>query len=189
MKTPEEIKKGLECCANDPYGCNEKCPYFNSLSNGVDCAAKMHADALVYIQQLEANYQQVSKALCGKENATLDEVLQAVAQVNAELEAVKRERDALFADIKQCNDCYFCKHFKESYYAERCRMCAIDYQGKDFKPRFEWRGICSENTNDDRSCLNCKHQGPEGRGICMDCNHFYSKHEPIENTEVQDENS
>lgn len=54
MKTPEEIKNGLECCINDTYGCYEKCPYFNSLSNGVDCAVKMHADALAYITQLEA---------------------------------------------------------------------------------------------------------------------------------------
>ena len=54
MKTAEEIKKGLECCISDTYGCNEKCPYFNSLSNGVDCAVKMHADALAYITQLEA---------------------------------------------------------------------------------------------------------------------------------------
>lgn len=54
MKTPEEIKNGLECCISDTYGCYEKCPYFNSLSNGVDCAVKMHADALSYINQLEA---------------------------------------------------------------------------------------------------------------------------------------
>ena len=54
MKTPDEIKKGLECCISDTYGCYEKCPYFKSLSNGVDCAVKMHADALAYINQLEA---------------------------------------------------------------------------------------------------------------------------------------
>ena len=54
MKTLEEIKNGLECCISDTYGCYEKCPYFNSLSNGVDCAVKMHADALAYIKQLEA---------------------------------------------------------------------------------------------------------------------------------------
>lgn len=54
MKTPDEIKNGLECCISDTYGCYEKCPYFNSLSNGVDCAVKMHADALAYITQFEA---------------------------------------------------------------------------------------------------------------------------------------
>ena len=53
MNTAEEIKKGLECCISDTYGCNEKCPYFNSLSTGVDCAVKMPPDALAYLKQLE----------------------------------------------------------------------------------------------------------------------------------------
>lgn len=57
MKTPEEIKKGLECCENDSGSCSERCPYFDSLSNGVDCASKMHADSLAYIQELEAKVQ------------------------------------------------------------------------------------------------------------------------------------
>lgn len=54
MKTPDEIKKGLEICSNDTMLCYEKCPYFSSISNGVDCAVEMKADALAYIQQLEA---------------------------------------------------------------------------------------------------------------------------------------
>lgn len=53
MRTPEEIKKGLNHCSNDAYLCYEGCPYFNPQSNGIDCASKMHADALAYIQQLE----------------------------------------------------------------------------------------------------------------------------------------
>lgn len=54
MKTPAEIKKGLKCCANDAILCSKKCPYYNPSSNGVDCAGKMHTDALAYIEQLEA---------------------------------------------------------------------------------------------------------------------------------------
>lgn len=54
MKTPDDIKKGLQCCINDGFGCSEKCPYFNSLSNGVDCEVKKHSDSLTYIQQLES---------------------------------------------------------------------------------------------------------------------------------------
>lgn len=41
----------------------------------------MVRDAFEYIQQLEANWNQVSKALYGKENATLDEVLRVIDQV------------------------------------------------------------------------------------------------------------
>ena len=46
MRTPEEIKKGLECCVSNPL-CHE-CPYYNE----VDCNV-MERDAFAYIQQLE----------------------------------------------------------------------------------------------------------------------------------------
>ena len=48
MKTPDEIKKGIAHCgkAISCYGC----PYWD----GDDCDSRMNEDALVYIQQLEA---------------------------------------------------------------------------------------------------------------------------------------
>ena len=46
MKTPEEIKKALECCAR-MTGC-ANCPYM-----GEKCALKVSVDTLEYIQQLE----------------------------------------------------------------------------------------------------------------------------------------
>ena len=48
-RTPEEIKKGLECCSVDGLSCSN-CSYC------VSCDADIHAlerDALAYIQQLE----------------------------------------------------------------------------------------------------------------------------------------
>ena len=53
MKTPDGIKKGLGWCSSDTTICTESCPYYGSLSNGVDCANELQADALAYIQQLE----------------------------------------------------------------------------------------------------------------------------------------
>jgi hypothetical protein len=50
MKTPEEIKKGLECssnCSDQGIKCRE-CPY-----QPLDCPY-LHADALAYIKHLEA---------------------------------------------------------------------------------------------------------------------------------------
>ena len=44
--TPEEIKRGLECC---PL-CSKSCAYYR----GIDCYAELHYDALAYIRQLEA---------------------------------------------------------------------------------------------------------------------------------------
>ena len=46
MKTPEEIKKSLECCAQF-LECRH-CPY-----NGEKCTVESSMDALAYIQQLE----------------------------------------------------------------------------------------------------------------------------------------
>lgn len=52
MKTPEEIKKGLACCAKSSEEACEHCPYEN------DCerfeAGNLYRDALSYINQLEA---------------------------------------------------------------------------------------------------------------------------------------
>lgn len=51
-RTPDEIKKGLECCYSpvEPMLRCEECPYQGSIV----CKMKLHADALAYIQQLEA---------------------------------------------------------------------------------------------------------------------------------------
>ena len=47
-KTPEETKKGLECCTSRDCGGN-RCPYFKEKS----CNTAKSTDALAYIQQLE----------------------------------------------------------------------------------------------------------------------------------------
>lgn len=56
MKTPEEIKKGLECCKplwkSDHWKtCDQKCPY---TAEGSFCKNILNSDALALIQQLEA---------------------------------------------------------------------------------------------------------------------------------------
>ena len=52
MKTSDEIKKGLECCAKASEEACKHCPYCN------DCdifeACNLYRDALAYINQLEA---------------------------------------------------------------------------------------------------------------------------------------
>lgn len=49
MKTPDEIKRGLECHAKGE--CNATCPYF-AMQNG--CSPHFILDALTRIRQLEA---------------------------------------------------------------------------------------------------------------------------------------
>lgn len=77
MKTPDEIKKGLEVHSN--FGsCADDCPYDAPTKCGYSCSHALTADSLTLIQQHEANWHQVSEALYGKENATLEEVLQVI---------------------------------------------------------------------------------------------------------------
>lgn len=52
MKTPEEIKMGLECC--NTYNDCQSCPYDDEVEKGWGCCVQRNADALAYIQQLEA---------------------------------------------------------------------------------------------------------------------------------------
>ena len=54
MKTPDEIKKGLECChSTDMCEC-VKCPYSVDGEETMNCDFIVSEDALAYIQQLEA---------------------------------------------------------------------------------------------------------------------------------------
>lgn len=48
MKTPDEIKKWLECCSCNLNDCNG-CPYYGMPCNDLE----LERDALEYIQQLE----------------------------------------------------------------------------------------------------------------------------------------
>ena len=56
MKTPEEIKKGLEFCATMPYpkACIVGCEYYGE---GMTCIPALMADALDYIRKLEEDVQ------------------------------------------------------------------------------------------------------------------------------------
>ena len=132
MKTPDEIKKGLEWCTNDAFQCSCNCPYFNPLSNGVDCASKLHSDALSLIQQLEA------------QNAELLEKMQ----------QLQRERDALLHIAHDCDELFReCKHEKaiDDVSCEKadyfCHLCKADCKCNKCNrgSQFEWRGPCEEN--------------------------------------------
>lgn len=109
MKTPEEIKKGLERCAD---GDCHKCPY-----SGYECAQEVNADGLAYIRQLEA-----------------------------ELEAVKRERDAavtILESIKTCDTCINKVEAETTYISTDCFHCINMSEHK-------FRGVCPENTEEDK---------------------------------------
>lgn len=132
MKTPDEIKKGQKTRCNAKNVCYE-CEF----SNGFMCYA------VTRIQPLKSAYGQVGKALCGKENATAEEIIAAFDQV-------KRERDALLKDLKATDPCNNCKN---SCTARGCdgECCRCDHWemcpclGCDTDRHWEWAGIKEDN--------------------------------------------
>lgn len=107
MKTPEEIKKGLECannCSENGMTCS-RCPYL-----GRDCS-DLHPDALAYIRQLEVDSARQDAYILRLEN---------------ELEAVKRERDAavnMLESLKTCDTCIHKVEAETTYISTDCFLC------------------------------------------------------------------
>ena len=62
MKTPDEIKKGLDHCGED--GCKD-CPYVQDCTM-MDGFSELAKDSLAYIQQLEAERDAAVKSLRGR---------------------------------------------------------------------------------------------------------------------------
>ena len=74
MKTPDEIKKGLEHCAVVGTETCFDCPYDDG---HIDCARDKNIDALAYIQQLESSrwelFEELSTAYYGKQMYSLND--------------------------------------------------------------------------------------------------------------------
>ena len=116
-----------------------------SISEAIDMERRI-ARMTERVKQLESTISQVSKALCGKENATPDELLQAADQLKYRLAQVERERDAAVADLAERRNCADCKHYYESVFDEPCSSCVAD---EETKKSWQWRGVCPENTKED----------------------------------------
>lgn len=137
MKTPEEIKKGLEAPIDIHYHDDPE----PRLTPRVLAELRwLHDDALAYIQQLEANDSQVKKDMQDYGFQTFEELLQAYSQV-------KRERDAAVRDIKK--SCVTCRYYEVTHNGYDC-----NYQGAcdNIYSAWEWRGVPEppEGCNDER---------------------------------------
>ena len=128
MKSPDEIKKGLECCM-DYQNCTEgedpQCPYYDAQR----CMEALLADALAFIQQLQA------------ENAEKD----------ARIKQLEAERDAAVEDMKQAAIylCCACKKYHPAVRGVSHHYCEVigerdDFTGAISCGMFEWRGVQKE---------------------------------------------
>jgi hypothetical protein len=115
MKTPDEIKKGLECCSKPPHeGPCQECPY--APNNGY-CAEIKSSDALALIQQLE------------EQNA---ELLKKVEQLQA-------ERDSAVSEL--VGTCQVCR-WEETAKCASCHFCEDAWNAHE--SNWEWRGVQKE---------------------------------------------
>lgn len=128
MKSPDEIKKGLECC-RDKMPCMQ-CEYYDQRDHKYTCETALLADALALIQQLEEQVRDFTK----------------------KMEQLKRERDALLADLKEadlaeCDHCAYCKNADSTDCdAADCDCVFCENENckcKDCRnnPNWEWRGV------------------------------------------------
>lgn len=126
MKTPDVIKKGLECLFRHRMDdCDLECSKCDVYAPGWTTSG-LCADALTYIQQLEAKDAEKDKR---------------IADLERELAAVKRERDALVDGLHGI--CESCKHYE----TELCACCLHDPDTWNAtEDNWEWRGVCPENT-------------------------------------------
>ena len=165
-RTPEEIKKGLECCSED--GC-KSCPYEKDCYT-TDGFSALAADALAFIQQLQddnaekdKSMQQLERSLSfacdladGLKAATVkqeqelyvsEERNRQLETQNAELSGkigqLEAERDAAVNDLHylvnhplSAGPCYACLHSKDCWRGGDCDPVNDD--------RWQWRGICKE---------------------------------------------
>ncbi len=124
MKTPDEIKKGLECCPiKEP--CSWQCPYYRIEG----CGVSLLTDALAYIQQLES---QINVLI--PEAALFEEAIAAG-------EKYKRERDAAVRDLYDYGMlCELCLHENKPIDEEPCKSCA-HASTVNSHTNWQWRGV------------------------------------------------
>ena len=125
MKTPDEIKKGLECCM---FGHCSYCPY--SAEHGCDCSEHLGNDVREFHQQLES------------QNA---ELLTRCEQLTAKCHQLERERDAAVACIPRV--CKYCKHDGplNAWGESECELDSVFPNGcLNGNTGWEWRGVKEE---------------------------------------------
>ena len=101
MKTPDEIKKGLACCAKSSLEACEHCPYRKDCDNFN--AGNLYRDALAYINQLEAR---VTKWISIYDMEPADNTFAAVLVRNSENWGFSTFKIAAWVDGKWIGICF-----------------------------------------------------------------------------------
>lgn len=73
------------------------------------------------------------------DSAMRNEAADLIESLSAELEKVKRERDAAVEDMERGRICCTCKHEKSNINEEPCNTCTRSVVGT--WPNWQWRGV------------------------------------------------
>lgn len=137
MKTPDEIKKGLEHCINGT-SCRG-CPYCEECAIASDCNP-MQKDLQEYTKELECDL------MAWGDVADSPGAVEDMARENAELlekvEQLQAERDAAVKDIYEMAKCIpedVCEWCDQTECERLCMMHLSE------RPGFKWRGVQKED--------------------------------------------
>ena len=146
-RTPEEIKRGLECCkpkweSGRWVTCRDECPFRNEHAF---CKNVLMACILALLCRFEFERDEARN--------DLDTLNYANTELHSAYEAMKRERDAAVRDMRDATlcGCHVCKHYYRPDANVRIYACRkfgefgkFDYikdDGSMFCGAFEWRGV------------------------------------------------
>ena len=143
MKTPDEIKKALECCFYNSAQCGD-CPYYP-----VSCDKELVRDAREYIRQLEsgiAEWEDVAASPGAVEDMAreIDRLEMQKRQTAKRIQQLEAERDAAVADLKELANkqgvCFGCKWFTGEHCGDpECKVICSFHADK-----WQWRGVQKE---------------------------------------------
>ena len=120
-RTPDEIKKGLECCADGNIECAGNCVFDDDINLCFpDCVKLLMTNALALIQQLQA------------QNAEKD----------ARIKQLEAERDAAVEALKSFGGCMACTNANVLKRDSPCKECILD--GLVTRDYWMWRGVTKE---------------------------------------------
>lgn len=118
LKTPDDVKKGLEHCINGT-SCRG-CPYCEECAIASDCNP-MHKDLQEYVQQLEE--------FADKK----------IVELFEKVEQLQAERDAAVEEVH--GHCSSCKDYDKDPKEEPCASCSSGYGNMD---NWQRRGVTKE---------------------------------------------
>ncbi len=139
MKTPDEIKRGLECCLiadNDMCLCDE-CPYSRDGYNTLKCDIELGNDTIDYLIQHE-NAKDEWEMVAASPGA-VEDMARENAQMAERIRQMERENEAL--KKVAFGQCRACKHYLATTSEEPCRRCRHVWACRGYESLWEWRGV------------------------------------------------